>query len=71
VRKGWKKYGTGHKSFLANEVPYAAFLYNDDQSRMAKLGGWKTLTIIMKERAAQIIRIANSAAIKAIRKLNL
>jgi hypothetical protein len=72
LRRGWKQVGTGRKSFLANEVPYSPYMVDDkDQSRMAALGGWKNLSAILKERTAAIIRVADAAAKKAIRKLGL
>jgi hypothetical protein len=71
-RNSWQQVGKGRRSFLANEMPYGSFLVNDDgQSNMAKLGGWKTLTAVMKQRFNQILRVANAAAVKAIRKLKL
>ena len=70
--RSWKQVGEGRRSFLANEAPGAPFLYNEPgQSRHEKLVGWKTIPTIIKERTARIIKVAEAATQKAIRKLDL
>jgi hypothetical protein len=71
VRRGWQQVGKGRRSFLANAVPYAAHLFNDDQSRHAAKIGWKTITQTIKERMSRIIVVADGAIKKAIKKVGL
>lgn len=70
-RDGWQVVGSGPSRLIANESPAAVHLQDDErQSRMAKLGGWKKLKDVIKERLARIEKIAESAAKRAIKKLD-
>lgn len=70
---GWKIIGSGMKSLVANEVPYAAFVQGDakQQSRHAKLIGWKGVDVVVKERAGEIMRRFSAGAKRAIKILGL
>lgn len=69
--RGWRAIGMGPQTLVVNETPHASFLQDDDyQSRMAAKGGWQKLKYIIRDRTARIVKIADAAAQKAIRKLD-
>lgn len=69
--RGWKAVGQGPQTLVVNETPHAIYLQDEHmQSRMAAKGGWKKLSLIIKERASRITVIAEAAAKKAIKKLD-
>jgi hypothetical protein len=70
LRRGWRKYGEGKNVMIANEVPYATFLYSDtEQAELNKIEGWKTIDTRLKEHEAKIDKTIDIAANKALRRL--
>lgn len=72
LARGWKKLGKGRDALLANETEAAQFTMGDGtQSRHEKLVGWKTLSVIIGERSAEIRRRAEAGVKKGIKKAGL
>lgn len=72
LRKAWKKYGEGIRAFIANDTPYAKFMYDpDQQSRMSALIGWETTDETLRKREKQVLRKFDAGVKNAIRKLGL
>ncbi len=72
LSRGWVKIGSGQNTILANETPYAKWMYDDgQQANMPRMIGWKTLGATLKEKSAQIMRRADAGIKKALHKLGL
>ena len=72
LAQGWKVIGKGANSLVVNEVPYAGYVMGDDeQARMPRKIGWKTIGGLVRDRMDQIIRRADAGVKKAIRRLGL
>jgi hypothetical protein len=72
LANAWKVIGKGYQSIIVNEKPYAGFVMGDDeQANMMKIEGWKPISKRLKEHMTAIIKAADAAVKKAIRKLNL
>jgi hypothetical protein len=68
LSRGWDIIGSGEKSILVNDTPYAHHVYGDPQSRHPAAIGWKRLPDILKERQERIRAIIKAAVKKAMRK---
>jgi hypothetical protein len=66
--RGWRKEDKGVNAFLVNEVPYGIHL-KDPRANHMKLIGWKTIAEDIEKNMNQIMRKAEAAVQKAIRKL--
>ena len=73
LRRGWKKYGEGMKSIIANEVPYSGYVMGSrtQQSRHLGMIGWMNFDKVITERRERINRIITGAINTAFRKLGL
>jgi hypothetical protein len=67
-RNAWRKEDKGVDVFLVNETPYAPHL-KDPRANHMKLIGWKTIAEDIEKNISQIMRKANAAVQKTIKKL--
>lgn len=73
LRQGWKQYGSGMKSIIANEVSYSGYVMGSKSQQSRHLGmiGWINFDRIFTERRERINRIITGAINTAFRKLGL
>jgi hypothetical protein len=72
LSNAWTVIGKGYQSIIANQQPYAGYVMGDnEQANMMRLEGWKPISKRLKEHMAAIIKTADAAVKKAIKKLNL
>lgn len=67
-RNAWRIEDRGVNAFLVNETPYGVHL-KDPRANHMKLIGWTTISEDIEKRQSQILRKAQAAVDKAIRKL--
>jgi hypothetical protein len=69
LRRGWKKYGKGKDTLVANETEGAFFAHDDRrQARQLGLVGWQKIGVIISDRMDRMIKAAEGAAKRAMRK---
>jgi hypothetical protein len=73
LRRGWKQYGGGMKSIIANEVPYSGYVMGTrtQQSRHLRMIGWMNFDKIFIERRERINQIIRSGISKDLQRLGL
>jgi hypothetical protein len=73
LRKNWQQIGSGRKSIIANETPYAKYVMGDEteQSRMMNIIGWISAVDIFDDRADRIDKVLYEATKKSLRKQGL
>jgi hypothetical protein len=72
LRDNWVIIGQGLNEMVVNETPYAGLVMGDnEQSRMSRQIGWKTLAQRLRENEQKLAKVLKSAADKALRKLGL
>lgn len=71
LSKGWDIAGSGRRSFIFNETPYADLVMGGGQVRMMTLIGWRKVDDLLEDRKETIVVKFNVGVKKAIRKLGL
>ena len=72
LRDNWVIIGQGLDEMVVNQTPYSGVVMGDnEQSRMSKAIGWKTLEQRLRENSQKLAKVLQSAADKALRKLGL
>jgi hypothetical protein len=72
TRRGWKKVGSGRELIIANESEGAVWTMDDQkQARLNALVGWKKVGDHIRERSRQIVRRAEAALAKGLRKAGI
>lgn len=72
LSKGWDIAGSGRRSFIFNETPYAGLVMGDgEQVRMMTLIGWRTVGDTLEGRKATVVEKFNVGVKKAIKRLGL
>jgi hypothetical protein len=70
---GWKVYGKGKDSFVANETPYAAFLMGDanQQANQPLLAGWRSAALLVRANNETVLKKFDAGVKKAIKRIGL
>lgn len=73
LRNAWKQVGTGKKSIVANEMPYASYVMGDlvQQTNHMSMIGWEQYDTVFENHKEKIDKVLYGATKKAIKKLGL
>jgi len=73
LRNAWNQVGTGQKSIIVNETPYAALVMGDlvDQTNQMSMIGWRQYDLVFEDHKEKIDKVLFGAVKKQIRKMGL
>ena len=71
MSKNWRIEGQGRLGFLANDAEGVSWVIGETQSRHEAMGGWKKVSVTLKEHTARLVKAFDGAVKKSIRRLGL